>query len=66
MLEGCAVKDIVLKNGEGRHEIIYKNGAQGREGKVKSRWVIDAMGRRRLLQKKLKLTKELGRKCSAV
>jgi len=66
MLEGCAVQDIVLKNGDGRHEIIYKNGEQGREGKVKSRWVIDATGRRRLLQKKLKLTKDLGRKCSAV
>jgi flavin-dependent dehydrogenase len=66
ILEGCSVQDIVLSNGNGRHEIVYKSSDNGNVGKVRSRWVIDAMGRRLFLQKKLNLTKGRNKKCSAV
>lgn len=66
MLEGCAVQDIELANGNGGHEISYINGDNRGVQKIKSRWVVDATGRRRLLQKKLKLHKSFGKKCSAV
>lgn len=65
MLEGCAVRAIALANGNGRHEISFKQRETGAEGKVHARWVIDAMGRRRYLQKKLDLAKAHGRPCSA-
>jgi len=66
LLEGCSIKDIVLSNGDGKHEVIYKNSDNGSVERVRSRWVVDAMGRRRFLQKKLNLTKSHGRNCSAV
>jgi flavin-dependent dehydrogenase len=66
MMEGYAVQDIELANGNRGHEVLYKNGASNNIEKLKSRWVVDATGRRRLLQKKLKLHKSFGKKCSAV
>ena len=66
MLEGYSVQDIDLANGGGWHDVIYKKSSDGTVGKIRSRWVIDAMGRRRFLQKKLKLNKDFGKNCSAV
>lgn len=56
LLDGMQVTDIELgRNGE-LHEIHYHptEDAQGPQ-KVKARWVIDAMGRRRYLQRRLGL-----------
>ena len=64
-LEGCAVRDIILAEKNGRHEITYQNGDNGKLNKLSARWVIDATGRRRLIQRKLKLSRPLGRNCSA-
>jgi flavin-dependent dehydrogenase len=66
MLEGCAVRDIALSNDDDRHEVSFVNGNNGVEGKIRARWVVDAMGRRRFIQKKLNLLKPLGKDCSAV
>lgn len=65
MLEGYSVQDVELSNGDGQHEVIYRKGNHGPSEKVKARWVIDTTGRRRLLQKKLNLSKPSGRNCSA-
>jgi flavin-dependent dehydrogenase len=66
MLEGCSVDDIILSN-EGLHSVIYRVGNGGTETKttVQAKWVIDAMGRRRFLQTKLKLGKEKDKRYSA-
>ena len=66
MLEGYSVQDVVLQNGNECHEVIYEKSHDARDGKIKARWVIDAMGRRRFLQKKLNLAKEHSNMCSAV
>lgn len=65
MLEGCSIQDVVLADGNGSHAVIYKKGNSGPPRTVRARWVIDATGRRRLLQKKLNLSKPAGRVCSA-
>jgi flavin-dependent dehydrogenase len=65
MLEGYSVQDICLSDGHGMHEVVYRKGRNGQVGSIRARWVIDAMGRRRFLQKRLGLTKEHGDKCSA-
>ncbi|HLO47796.1 MAG TPA: tryptophan 7-halogenase [Kamptonema sp.] len=56
VLENCAVKDIKLvEKSQELHQIIY---TQGKEYKTcQAKWVIDAMGRRRFLQRKLGLAK---------
>ncbi len=51
LLEGVDVHDIELR-GHGDHLV------RTSEGEVRARWVIDASGRRRLLQKKLGLRRE--------
>ena len=65
MMEGCSILDVALANGNGRHAITYKTGNDGSARTVRARWVIDATGRRRFLQKKLNLSKPAGRACSA-
>ena len=66
LLEGCSIQHIELANGNEKHTVIYKKSDDTDVGKICSRWVIDAMGRRRYLQKKLNLTKEHAQRCSAV
>lgn len=67
VLEGCSVKAITLSNGngDGQHLITVAD-ADGTTFDVRSKWVVDAMGRRRYLQKKLNLTRTHEKKCSAV
>jgi len=65
MLEGCSIQDVALANGNGGHAVTYKKDSGGPPSIVRARWVIDATGRRRLLQKKLNLSKPAGRDCSA-
>lgn len=74
-IEGKRIKDIHLAdNWQDAHEILLQNPPRTVQtnGNVKTpetlyaRWVIDAMGRRRFLQKKLNLVRETKAKCSAV
>lgn len=55
LIEGAVVAEIHLAPGDAPHEIeLAKDGVTAR---VRSRWVVDATGRRALLRKKLKLTR---------
>ena len=58
LLEGESVKDIELHS-DGAHEIVLG------DRRITSRWVVDATGRRRLLQKKLGLRRPSPVKSSA-
>ncbi len=64
LLEGYQILDIDL-NPEGDHRIAYDHVESGRAGTLEARWVVDAMGRRRFLQKRLGLAKEHRGRCSA-
>jgi flavin-dependent dehydrogenase len=62
--EGVNVGDILLgKNSD--HEVLYTR-ADGTGVSVSCRWVVDASGRRSLLQKKLALRTSVDSQCSAV
>jgi flavin-dependent dehydrogenase len=52
-LEACSIKNIEFSENEEFHTIVYRQGDTKKSQTVKARWVIDAMGRRRFLQKKL-------------
>ena len=65
LLEGLSVEDIALSGREDHHRVTYREPGTGRRQSVTCRWVVDALGRRRLLQKKLGLTKAVETKCSA-
>jgi flavin-dependent dehydrogenase len=53
MLEESEVDTIELKSEDGLHKVCALEKATKRQYTFKCRWVIDAMGRRRFLQKKL-------------
>jgi flavin-dependent dehydrogenase len=53
MLEESKVEDIDLAIGDGLHEIIVSQGSTNQRRTIRSRWVVDAMGRRRFIQRKL-------------
>lgn len=53
MVEGGKVESIVLAEGDNLHEITFTQAATRQRQTVRSRWVVDAMGRRRFLQKML-------------
>jgi flavin-dependent dehydrogenase len=53
MLRESKVEDIVLAGEQGLHEVKILETTTGQRQTVRCRWVIDAAGRRRLLQKKL-------------
>lgn len=63
-LEDHAVEDIQL-SGDGPHTVLYRRN-QSESGALTARWVVDATGRRRFLQKKLGLARRFGKPCSAV
>jgi 2-polyprenyl-6-methoxyphenol hydroxylase-like FAD-dependent oxidoreductase len=65
LLEGCSIRDISLSGDTGdRHKIVYsRHGEPNRV--LEARWVVDAMGRRRFLQKRLNLTKPNRKRYSA-
>lgn len=64
LLEGMSVKDIRLADDNEYHEIDVEDAEQG-VMTIRSRWVIDAMGRRRFLARKLGLVKEVSHMASA-
>jgi 2-polyprenyl-6-methoxyphenol hydroxylase-like FAD-dependent oxidoreductase len=55
--QGASVEDIQLDPAAG-HEVVYRD-AGGIAHRVRARWVIDAMGRRLFLQRKLGLHREV-------
>lgn len=58
LLENCSIQDIELAvNTERSHQIFYRHHGNKKTESIQARWAIDAMGRRRFLQKKLGLTK---------
>ena len=57
LIEGMSVKKICLALDHSLHEIWFHDKARTHTQSVQARWVVDAMGRRRYLQKKLDLTK---------
>jgi flavin-dependent dehydrogenase len=66
LLENSSVQDIELSEREEFHTVIYKKLDTKQTQTVKARWVVDATGRRRLLQKKLGLAKPNSKNRSAV
>lgn len=67
ILENCRVKDIELAEGsQPDHRIFYIQGENKEIQTLKAHWVVDAMGRRRFLQKKLGLTQPNNERFSAV
>jgi flavin-dependent dehydrogenase len=64
LLEGVRIKDIVLAEGDGPHEVILDDEDGSRT--VTARWVVDASGRAQILQRKLKLKRKREQNGSSV
>ena len=64
LIEGAGVKNIALSKAGDRHVVHYRN-ADGVEKTIYSRWVVDASGRRRLIQTQKKLLRDNGHHASA-
>jgi flavin-dependent dehydrogenase len=54
--EGIKVEDIHINQGDEPHTVVYREG--DRLVEARARWVVDALGRRRLLQRKFNLEKD--------
>jgi flavin-dependent dehydrogenase len=67
IMDDVSVSDIILNEGNTNHEILYTESADdtGKQS-VFCKWVIDASGRRSILQKKLGLRRKLKSNCSSV
>jgi flavin-dependent dehydrogenase len=65
MIEDCFVEDIVLSQNHEPHNVRFCRNDRAMARSVKGRWVIDAMGRRCFLQRKLGLTRKTSEKFSA-
>jgi hypothetical protein len=63
--EGVSVEDILLGEGEAPHEILCWKKENGERFTLKGRWVVDALGRRRMLQTKLGLKRGHDHRASA-
>ena len=61
--EGVSVKDIEF--GKQTHSVAFAYPKGGETRTVSCRWVVDATGRRRFIQSKLKLAKKSGHNASA-
>ncbi len=67
-LEGCQVRKVELSD-DGAHRIIFTDttAGAGADGALTARWVVDATGRRQLLQRQLNLKQPSeGKACSSV
>ncbi len=64
--DDVSVEDIILNEGDSDHEVLYLDAANG-EGRhsVFCKWVVDASGRRSILQKKLGLRRKVKSACSS-
>lgn len=65
LYEGVAIEDIRLASGDEPHSILFKDKQTGEKNSLKGRWVVDALGRRRFLQTKLGLKKQVDHNASA-
>ena len=65
LFEGYSVKDINLAEGDAPHQVIVSSDEVEGDMAIQCRWVVDGTGRRRMLQKKLGLTKANGHGASA-
>ncbi len=63
--EGCKIKHVRLGEGETPHEVVYV-AKEGGTSRAEGRWLIDATGRRKLLQRELDIEVEGSARCSAV
>ena len=65
LLEGTTIKDVVLASGHQPHRVELARGGQSQTSTIEAKWVVDATGRRRLLQRKLGLERKGLGSCSA-
>jgi flavin-dependent dehydrogenase len=65
ILNGVVIKDIVINKSGGRHEVNYQSG-DGSIRRVDCLWIVDASGRRAILQKQFGLRRKVDSDCSAV
>jgi flavin-dependent dehydrogenase len=65
LLEDTAVEDIALKKGAEPHVVLCRRNGSARQDALHGRWVIDALGRRRMLQSKLGLGAPNGHSASS-
>ncbi len=66
LAENCAVSSIDVRPEEESHEVYYRY-SNGATGSVCCRWLVDASGRRRILQNQLELGRPpKGEPCSSV
>ena len=65
IISGVHVKNLEVNEADTQHQVTYED-AEGILHQARARWLVDASGRRRLIQKKLKLRKESNSSCSAV
>jgi flavin-dependent dehydrogenase len=63
-LDGTAVVSVAIRPQDERHRVRIRDAAGERE--VQARWVVDASGRHRLLQRQLGLGKRVGHSANAV
>ncbi len=64
LMEGVLVKDIDLSDSKDSHVILYES--EGETRSITSSWVVDAMGRRRFIQRQLGLGEDSGHSASSV
>jgi flavin-dependent dehydrogenase len=65
--DDVSVADIILNEGITNHTVLFSERTNGMEQQsVSCKWVIDASGRRSILQKKLGLRRKLNSNCSSV
>jgi flavin-dependent dehydrogenase len=65
LFEGTSVEDIELAEGDAAHVIRCRRKENSEEIVLTGHWVVDALGRRRLLQSKLGLKREHEHRASA-
>ena len=65
LFEGCSVDDIELAEGDTAHIIRCRRKDDSESFTLTGQWVVDALGRRRLLQTKLGLKREHEHRASA-
>jgi len=65
MLEDATVTSIDLSPGRGDHQVVLRHNQSGETRSLGCRWLIDATGRFRMLQRKLRLMKDNGHRASA-
>lgn len=63
-LDGTAVSSVAIRPGAEPHRIRLRDADGDRE--VRARWVVDATGRHRLLQRQLGLSRQVGHRANAV